>query len=126
TCLAHPCAVHLIEKIETLPASIFEPMEITIAALKQTGADPPDALRGYFLLINFTLGQVSYEVRGPFAGVDLTDALRTGKIDRTAFPHIAQAVSISAWDFERAFEFGISVILAGLEERFAKKRRAGS
>src|SRR5262245_34562782 len=27
TCLAHPCAVHLIEKIETLPASIFEPME---------------------------------------------------------------------------------------------------
>jgi len=122
-CLAHPRAVHLIETIETLPASIFEPMEITTAALGQIGADPQDALRGYFLLTNFTLGQLSYEVRGPFAGIDPIMALRSGKIDRSAFPDIEQAASIGAWDFECAFEFGISAILAGLEQRLIKTRR---
>jgi len=122
-CLAHPRAVHLIDTIETLPASIFEPMEITTAALEQIGADPLDALRGYFLLTNFTLGQVSYEVRGPFAGIDPIEALRSGKIDRGAFPHVERAASMGAWDFERAFEFGISAILAGLEQRFIKTRR---
>ncbi len=84
-CLAHPCAVHLIETIETLPASIFEPMEITT--------------------------------------IDPIEALRSGKIDRGAFPHVERAASMGAWDFERAFEFGISAILAGLEQRFIKTRR---
>ena len=114
-CLAHPCAVRLIETIETLPASVFEPMEISIAALEEVGADPQEALRGYFLLTNFTLGQVSYEVRGPFIGVDLTQALRSGRIDGNVFPYVARAAAIGAWDFEHAFEFGISTILEGLK-----------
>lgn len=120
-CLAHPCAVQLIEKIETLPASVFVPMEITLAALEQIGADPQDALRAYFLLTNFTLVQVSYEVRGPFAGVEPAEGLRSGRIDRNAFPHIERAVSMCAWDFERAFEFGMEAILAGLEQTLSRR-----
>jgi TetR/AcrR family tetracycline transcriptional repressor len=117
-CLAHPCVVRLTEMIETLPPSIFRPMEITTAALEHIGADPRDALRGYFLLTNFTLGQVSYEVRGPFVGLDPTEALRSRRIDRVSFPHVERAASIGGWDFGHAFEFGISVILAGLAQRY--------
>lgn len=119
-CRAHPCLVRLIEIIETLPPAVFVPMEITLTALEQIGANPQEASRAFFLLTNFTLGQVSYEVRGPFVGVEPAEALRSGRIDRANFPHIQRAVSNAEWDFAAAFEFGVSVILDGLEQRYCK------
>jgi hypothetical protein len=115
-CLAHPYILRLIEIAETLPSAVFVPMEITLAALAEIGADPQEASCAYFLLANFTLGQVSYEVRGPFSGVEPAEALRNAKIDAARFPHIQRAISNGKWDFEYAFGFGISVILDGLED----------
>jgi len=76
-CLAHPSAVHVMEAIEVAPLAIFRPMEITLAALDKVVQSRADALRAYFLLTNFTLGQVSCETRGPFP--DLRMALRVRK-----------------------------------------------
>jgi AcrR family transcriptional regulator len=122
-CLAHPYVVRLIEIVETLPSAIFVPMEITLSALEEIGADPQEASRAYFLLTNFTLGQVSYEVHGPFSGVEPEKALRNAKLDEASFPHIERAISDGEWDFEYAFDFGISVILDGLEKRYCKRGR---
>jgi TetR/AcrR family transcriptional regulator, tetracycline repressor protein len=116
-CLAHPGLVRLVETAEVLPASIFRPMELTLTALQRAGIDPADALRAYFLLTNFTIGQVSYQIRGPFRGVDPTEAIRRGRLPAVTFPASAAAVEPAAlrdWDFEAAFEFGLTVILSGL------------
>jgi TetR/AcrR family tetracycline transcriptional repressor len=119
-CLAHPSAVRVMEAIEVPPLAIFRPMEITLAALDKVVENRADALRAYFLLANFTLGQVSYEVRGPFPGLDLRLALRGRKSLGIDLAHVERMASLKTWDFDRAFEFGLSVILAGLE----KDRRA--
>jgi AcrR family transcriptional regulator len=117
TCLAHPGLIRVVETAEVLPASIFRPMELTLTALQRAGIDPEDALRAYFLLTNFTIGQVSYQIRGPFRGVDPTEAIRQGRLPAVTFPASAAAAEPAAhrdWDFEAAFEFGLTVILSGL------------
>jgi hypothetical protein len=73
-----------------------------------------NALRAYFLLVNFTMGQVSYEVRGPNA-LDARLALRRGAISVAELPLVARAMSTGAWDFDASFEFGLDVVISGLE-----------
>jgi TetR/AcrR family tetracycline transcriptional repressor len=119
-CLAHPGAVPLIESSEKLHPSVFRPMEITLAALRGAGLAAKDALRAYYLLTTFTLGQVGYQIKGWARGVDPGAAVRQGRISRSTFPAVLEAGVHEAWDFDKAFEFGLSVILAGLD---AKVRR---
>jgi len=113
-CLAHPGAVPLVESAKVLPAAIFRPMEITLTALQRAGFKPADAMLAYSLLTTFTFGQVSYQIRGWSRGVDAAAAVREGRIAATTFPAIVQAISQGDWDFDASFEFGLSVILAGL------------
>jgi TetR/AcrR family transcriptional regulator, tetracycline repressor protein len=117
TCLAHPGAVSVVESAEALPAAVFRPMEITLTALERAGFREEDALRAYSLLITFTLGQVSYQIKGWARGVDATAAVREGRISRRTFPAVVDAAAHKSWDFERAFEFGLSTILAGLNAK---------
>jgi len=44
-----------METVEVAPVSIFRPMEITPAALDEAGIDSADAVKGYCLLIGFTM-----------------------------------------------------------------------
>ena len=39
--------------------AVFRPMEGTLTALQEVGIDLHEALQAYFLLTNFTMGQVS-------------------------------------------------------------------
>jgi TetR/AcrR family transcriptional regulator, tetracycline repressor protein len=64
--------------------------------------------------MNFVLGQVSYEIRGPSKGLDPSATVNTSKLKEGHFTHIEAAVSFNPWDFEHAFEFGLSIILEGL------------
>lgn len=114
-CLAHPDAVRLMETIAVAPLAVFSPMEITLAALENVVKSGEDALCAYFLLINFTLGQVSYETRGPIKSLEVREALEKETLKDAGFPHIERAASQQSWDFTRAFEFGLSIILAGLD-----------
>ncbi len=97
------------------PVSVFRPMEITLAALDEAGIGSTDAVKGYCLLIGFTMGQVSYEIRGPFQSFDAGEALRRRRITGADFSHIERSVSLEGWDFTSSFEFGLSVILTGLQ-----------
>lgn len=116
-CLAHPSITRLMETADVAPLSVFGPMELTLAALREAGIAPQDGLRAYFLLTNFTLGQVAYEVRGPFHDLDPAQALRDGRLQEAGFENIERAAALQTWDFDAAFEFGLSVILTGLEQR---------
>lgn len=116
-CLAHPGAISVIESADTLPDKVFRSMEITLSALQRAGFGEEDALRTYSLLTTFTLGQVSYQIKGWARGVDPTAAAIEGRISRRTFPAVIDAAVHKPWDFDAAFEFGLSVILAGLRAR---------
>ena len=115
-CLANPHVSPVIEKAQVLPA-IFRPMEAALGALQDAGIRQQDGLRAYFMLMNFALGQVSYEIRGPFRGLDPAEAVRTRAIGAAEFPLVANAVTAGDWDFDAAFEFGLESIISGLARR---------
>lgn len=120
TCLAHPSVVRLMEALDAAPISVFVPMEITLDALNDLGIGEEDALRAYFVLTNFTLGQVSYEIRGPFKALDLRQKLQGRGLRAAGLPRVERASLKPVWDFDRAFEYGLSVIIAGLERHSAE------
>lgn len=123
-CLAHPSAVRLMESLEVPPLAVFRPMEITLAALDEGGVAGQDAVRSYFLLMNFAMGQISYEVRGPFNGLDPTQALAGNRLEGAKFAHIQRSVSSADWDFAGAFEFGLSVIMSGVEQLSVRRTKS--
>ncbi|HEY3179564.1 MAG TPA: TetR/AcrR family transcriptional regulator C-terminal domain-containing protein [Casimicrobiaceae bacterium] len=121
-CLEHPGAVPLIESADMLPASVFRPMEITLSTLRGAGIDSLDALRAYYLLMTFTIGQISYQIKGWARGVDSADAMQRGRIPIEKFPNVSQASSAVEWDFDASFKFGLSIILSGLECKATRLR----
>lgn len=113
-CLTQPQAVRLLETLKRPPLAVFRPMEIILAALAEGGIPRQEAVQAFFLLMNFLLGQISYEVRGPFRGLDPAEAIRSQRLGGAGLTHVENDVSLDEWDFDRAFEFGLSTILAGL------------
>jgi Tetracyclin repressor-like, C-terminal domain len=61
----------------------------------------------------------------PFKSLDPTQPLAGKRLERAEFAHIQQSVSFSGWDFDRAFEFGLSVILGGVGQHPKSKPRGG-
>lgn len=116
-CLVHPGITRLLETVDVAPSSSFGPMELTLAALGEIRMTPQDGLRSFFLLTNFTLGQVAYEIRGPFHDLDPVEAARSGRLAGSGFENVERAAGPQVWDFDEAFEFGLSVIIAGLGKR---------
>jgi TetR/AcrR family transcriptional regulator, tetracycline repressor protein len=98
-------------------------MEATLAALQEAGIGLQEALQAYFPLTNFTMGQVSYEIRGPFRGLDPAEAVRRRVIDPSDFPLVVKAAaSAGDWDFDAAFELGLEIIIEGLKSRPLRSR----
>jgi TetR/AcrR family tetracycline transcriptional repressor len=120
-CLANPHAIPVIERAEVLPA-IFRPMEAALAAFSHGGLGPREGMQAYFLLTNFTLGQASYEIKGPFRGLDPAEAVRRGTIVSRDFPLVVEAASTGEWDFNAAFEFGLDIIINGLPARSRRRK----
>jgi TetR/AcrR family tetracycline transcriptional repressor len=105
-CLKHPGLPGLLETPGVAPTSVFAPMNVTIRALTEAGLDDLNAMRTYFLLVSFTLGQTSYQIRGPFQDLE--------------------PGSSSTWDFDSAFAFGIELILRGVEVHCSTPRGSAS
>ncbi len=116
-CLAHAGAVRIMETVDEAPLAIFSLMEVTLAALEEIGTSTEEAMRAYFLLTNFTLGQVAYELHGPFPALNPVEVGRHQPFAQAGFPHVERTALIANWDFDAAFEFGLSVILSGLERQ---------
>jgi AcrR family transcriptional regulator len=121
-CLRHPHVIPLLEGLDVAPLAVFTPMQITLAALAEAGVSADNALKVFYTLMNFTMGQISYEVRGPFKALDPT-LLSGSSLRKPEFANIRRAVVSKQWDFNEAFEFGLSLILAGLDAPTRRLRR---
>lgn len=119
-CLRHPGAPRLFEIYGVAPASVFAPMRVVVDALIGAGLEPEDALKAYFALIAFTLGQADYQTRGPFAGMDPAAAAAEGRLDAGLAAMLAPVLA-GDWDFDAAFEFGLQLILAGVETAVGRR-----
>ncbi len=94
-------------------------MEVTVDALSSVGFDDVDALRCYFTLVGFTLGQASYQIRGPFADLSPARHTRDSQMVSRTLPMVER------WDYDAAYEFGLRLILDGVEAALPQLARAG-
>ncbi len=124
-CLKHPSLPGLLETPGVAPTSVFAPMNVTIRALTEAGLDDLNGMRTYFLLVSFTLGQTSYQIRGPFQDLEPTAKVRAeGGARRNGGS--GNPGSSSTWDFDSAFTFGIELILRGIEAHCSTPRGSAS
>jgi AcrR family transcriptional regulator len=105
-CLRHPGLARLLEVADVAPPAVLVPMDTTLAALRQAGLPERDALRTYFLLVSFTLGQADYQNRGPFRALAPRPETTRPVEETTPYNH---------WDFDAAFEFGLRLVLDGVD-----------
>jgi TetR/AcrR family transcriptional regulator, tetracycline repressor protein len=119
-CLEHPALPRLLEVEGVAPASVFAPMEVTLRALDQAGLGAMDSLRTYFMLVSFTLGQASYQTRGPFRDLEPSEKVRAERIAGRSYRATERLEMPKTWDFEATFEFGLTLILLGVEETISK------
>ena len=121
-CLRHPGAARLLEVDGVAPAAVFAPMQVAVVALTDAGLSATDALRAYFTLIALTLGQAGYQARGPVAALEPGPAAETGRLDDKLAEIIGPSLE-NAWDFDAAFEFGLKLILDGIEAALGREKR---
>jgi TetR/AcrR family transcriptional regulator, tetracycline repressor protein len=114
-CLRHPGLARLLETPDVAPAAVFSPMDVTLRALRWTGCNDQDRLRAYFTLVGFTLSQTSYQSRGPFPDLEPSDRVRAERLAGRGYPSVESLRMPATWDFDAAFEFGLSVIVRGIE-----------
>jgi TetR/AcrR family tetracycline transcriptional repressor len=116
-CLSHPNALPLIERMGSISPAVFRPMEAALAALREAGFVPLEAMNAWCTLIGFTMGQLSYQLRKPVS-FDPSVAVERRVLSPEDFPHVSQAITaVPDWDFDRAFAFGLDVIIDGLQAR---------
>ncbi len=111
-CLRHPGLPALLKLDGVAPASVFAPMHVALAALGKAGLDEADGLRTYFLLVGFTLSQADYQARGPIRTLE-PPRMRRGSATGGAAPW---------WDFDKAFAFGLALILNGIAATVTLRR----
>jgi TetR/AcrR family tetracycline transcriptional repressor len=116
----------LLEEADVAPAAAFRPMEITLRALGKAGFDNRDALRAYFTLVSFTLHQASYQSRGPFPDLEPSEKIRAERLAGRGYEAIERLDTTSGWDFDAAFEFGLALILGGVEAMAKASKRLRS
>jgi AcrR family transcriptional regulator len=119
-CLEHPALPRLLEVEGVAPGSVFAPMEVTLRAFEQPGLDAMDSLRTYFMLVTFTLGQASYQTRGPFPDLEPSEKVRAERIAGRGYAATERLDMPKTWDFDATFEFGLTLILLGVEGTISK------
>ena len=121
-CLRHPGLSRLLEGPDIAPTSAFAPMEITLRALGQAGLSDLDSVRTYFTLVSFTLMQATYQSRGDYVDLEPNAATQRNRINGVGFKVLEQMELPRQWDFDRAFEFGIGLILDGVVSAVQRRR----
>jgi AcrR family transcriptional regulator len=113
-CLRHSGLPRLLETEGVAPPSVFAPMEVALRAFELAGLERLDSLRAYFLLVNFTLGQASYQTSGPFPDLEPSQRIRSERLRNRGYRITEQLELPPTWDFQAAFEFGLALVLSGV------------
>ncbi|MGR4069784.1 TetR/AcrR family transcriptional regulator [Billgrantia sp. C5P2] len=117
-CLRHPGLLRLLEFEGAAPASVFAPMEVTLRALGEAGLSDVDSARTYFLLVSFTLTQAAYQARR-VPDLEPSEQIRAERIAGRGYPTVEHLAWPETWDFDASFEFGVTLILNGVEATVA-------
>lgn len=125
-CLQHPGLPRVLEAADVAPAAVFAPMEVTLKALRQAGLSEIDSLRTYFTLVSFTLVQASYQSRGPYPDLEPSERIRSERIAGKGYQMVERLDMPQEWDFDGAFEFGLRLMLDGIEMAARRSRPASS
>lgn len=121
-CLHHPGLPGLLALDGSVPSAAFAPMKVTLSALKATGMNEVEGARTFFLLTGYTLSQAAYQT-APVAGLDLFRRKEQDIAERVASDAVAGGDQHAAWDFDASFNFGLSLILAGIESKMNEVNR---
>lgn len=122
-CLRHPGLSRLLETPDIAPGTVFAPMEVTLNALSQAGLSELDGVRTYFTLVGFTIMQADYQSRGPYIDLEPADGTRSQRIAGRGYRMVEGMELPREWDFGAAFDFGLSLILDGVEAAIRRSDR---
>jgi AcrR family transcriptional regulator len=128
---AHPWGLGLIESRRSPGPATLGQHDAVIGCLRAAGFSVAQAAHAFSVLDAYTYGFVLTEVNLPFepgeSTEDFVDALG-GVLD--AYPHLAEMVAeqVSGRDYAYAdeFDYGLSLVLDGLEQRGADGLRGRS
>jgi AcrR family transcriptional regulator len=109
-CLAHPGAMPLLQGAQSLTPALLQPVETALEALEEAGLRPAAARTAWAALIGLTFGHVAYELAGHMGG----PVAGRGALDPAEFPHIAAMATVSAFDWDRAFDRALDALIDGL------------
>jgi TetR/AcrR family transcriptional regulator, tetracycline repressor protein len=121
-CLRHPGLPGLLQQEGTTTGAAFGPMEVTLRALEPVGMTALERVRVFYLLIGFTLSQAAYQSR-PAVGLEPSEQIRTHRIAGRGFAAVERLELPQDWDFKESFEFGLTLVLDGIEQN---QRRSAS
>lgn len=113
-CLRHPGLTALLEQDGAVPTAAFAPMEVTLRTLLAQGMSELDSVRTFYLLTGFTLSQAAYQAR-PVPALEPSECVRKERIAGRGYTATECLDLPLAWDFDASFEFGLSLVLKGIE-----------
>ena len=118
----HPWAVGIMEARANPGPASMRYYDTVIGSLRRGGFSVRMASRAFSLMDAYVFGYAAQEINLPFASTgDLADIAETIKEQLPAdeFPHFTEMildyVSRPEWNFQEEFEFGLDLILDGLE-----------
>lgn len=90
----------------------LRPLEMSLGVLRQAGLTGTEALQAYGVALSFIVGWARFEVvrRAQPAG-------RAGALPAAPPPNLAWALAGGPVDPEAGFDFGVDLLIAGLERR---------
>ncbi len=127
--LEHPRFVALLVTRPSFGPRALRPVEAALATLRQAGFDARTAMAVFRALEGYLLGFVIAEVSGPLGNPEHTGRERVfaAGLAPEAFPNLCECVPLAeAADRDELFDFGLDLVISGIELRLRGQPRAGA
>jgi AcrR family transcriptional regulator len=121
--LDHPHAVPLIESKRVMSPVAMRPVEFSLSLFRGAGFSPDDALFAHWAIVGFTLGHVTFQISNP-----LTEgsSARVKEAESRALPpdqfpcYFEVLPQAATCDYDAAFQFGLDILIGGLQAKLAR------
>ena len=128
--LAHPAVIRILGGREVMTPNSLRMVEHSLEALREAGHTGPDAVRAYGILLTYTLGFAIYEVprqaydpSRPERVINDRIWIASQALNPSLFPNLVElGAPMANLATDEQFEFGLSVILSGLQDQVASLR----
>ncbi len=118
---AHPNLVPLVATRPFNTIASLRPVEVGFEIFRVAGFDPENALHAFRTLAGFVTGYTLAETGALFGEVAGDGQLTPDDLPTEEFPRIREVgPHLAAADHDAEFDFGIDVLITGLEEKLKK------